>query len=174
MAFPTAIDNFSSPASTDYQNSPSHSTQHTNVNGAVAAIEAKVGIGASPASTAVDGYILMADGAGNTAWEKAAPVLTTDADAATITFDMNTSNVHSVTLGANRILAVSNVAVGQVFILRVVQDGGGSRTVTWFSTIKWTGGSAPTLTTTGGKTDVFGFLCTSAGNYDGYIVGLNL
>lgn len=100
--------------------------------------------------------------------------ITADTDGATITFSMATSNLHTVTLGGNRILAVSNVSVGQCFIIRLVQDGAGSRTVTWFSTIKWAGGSAPTLTTTLNKTDVFGFLCTSSGNYDGFVVGQNL
>lgn len=100
--------------------------------------------------------------------------ITSDTDGATITFDMNVSNLHTVTLGGNRTLAVSNVAVGQKFILRLVQDGTGSRTVTWFATIKWPGGSAPTLTTTLNKTDVFGFLCTSADNYDAFILGQNL
>ena len=75
----------------------------------------------------------------------------------------------------NRILALQNETVGQIFILRLIQDGTGSRTVTWFSTIKWAdGGSEPTLTTTGGKTDVFGFIVTSSGNYDGFVIGQNL
>ena len=98
----------------------------------------------------------------------------TVSDGATVTFDGDTSNVFTVVLGGNRTLAVSNIDVGQTFIIRLTQDGTGSRTVTWFTTIKWVNGVAPTLTTTGDKTDVFGFICTSAGNYDGYIVGQNL
>ena len=77
-------------------------------------------------------------------------------------------------LGGNRILALSNVDVGQKFIIRLVQDGTGSRTVTWFSTIKWPGNLVPTLTETGGKTDVFGFICTATNQYDGYVIGYNL
>ena len=95
-------------------------------------------------------------------------------DGSTITFDLNSSNTHSVTLGGNRTLALSNASVGQKFIIRLTQDGTGSRTVTFFSTIKWAGGVAPTLTTTANKTDVFGFICTSAGNFDGFVVGYNL
>lgn len=108
------------------------------------------------------------------AYNASKPYLKVDTDGATVTFNMNESNVHSVVLGGNRTLAVSNVGVGQSFIVRLVQDATGSRTVTWFSTIKWADGTAPTLTTTANKTDVFGFLCTSANNYDGYIVGQNL
>ena len=101
--------------------------------------------------------------------------LTTDTDGATITFNMATSNVHNVVLAGNRTLAVSNVAVGQIFTIRLTQDATGSRTVTWFTTIKWAeGGTAPTLTTTANKADTFIFICTSANNYDGYVVGQNV
>lgn len=98
----------------------------------------------------------------------------TATDGATVTFDISKGRKQTVTLGGNRTLALSNVNVGDVFMLDLVQDGTGSRTVTWFSTIKWAGGSAPTLTTTADKTDTFGFICTSSGNYQGYVVGQNL
>ena len=98
----------------------------------------------------------------------------TNTDGTTVTFDLDVANTHSVTLGGNRTLALSNSDAGQKFIIRLTKDGTGSRTVTWFSTIKWAGGVAPTLTTTANKTDVFGFICTSAGNYDGFVVGYNL
>lgn len=100
--------------------------------------------------------------------------LETDTDGATITFDLDEANIHTVTLGGNRTLAISNEDAGQAFVIRLAQDGTGSRTVTWFSTIKWAGGSAPTLTTTASKADVFGFICTSSGNYDGYVIGQNI
>jgi len=100
--------------------------------------------------------------------------VTADTDAATITFSMAASNYHTVTLGGNRTLAVSNVSTGQPFILRLLQDGTGSRTVTWFATIKWAGGVAPTLTTTASKADVFGLVCTGSNTYDGFVVGQNL
>ena len=87
---------------------------------------------------------------------------------------MDTSDTHTVVLGGNRTLALSNTDAGQKFIIRLTQDGTGSRTVNWFSTIKWPGGLVPTLTTTASKTDVFGFICTSAGNYDGFVIGYNL
>lgn len=75
--------------------------------------------------------------------------VTVDTDGATVTFDMSASNQHQVTLGGNRTFAVSNVSVGQYFAIDVIQDATGSRVPTWFSTIKWAGGTAPTLTTTG-------------------------
>lgn len=98
----------------------------------------------------------------------------TDTDGATITFNLANGNKHRVTLGGNRILALSNVQNGHIFIITLIQDGSGSRTVTWFSTILWSGGSAPTLTTTASKADVFGFVQTSTDNYYGFIVGQNI
>lgn len=101
----------------------------------------------------------------------------TGTDGATITFDMSDvtkGNVRSVTLGGNRTLAVSNVSIGQKFVIRLKQDGTGSRTVTWWSTINWVGGLTPVLTTTINKTDSFGFLCTDTNVYDGYILGQNI
>lgn len=100
--------------------------------------------------------------------------VTADSDGATITFSLAAGPIHTVTLGGNRTLALSNSATGKVFVLRLLQDGTGSRTVTWFSTIKWAGGSAPTLTTTASKADAFGFICTGSNTYDGFIIGQNL
>jgi len=102
------------------------------------------------------------------------PALKSNSDASTVTFDVNEANVHTVTLGANRVFAISNETAGQKFMIRILQDGTGSRTVTWFSTIKWAGGSAPTLTTTANKADVVGFLVTGADTYDGFVIGQNI
>ena len=123
-------------------------------------------------------YVLDVDGIGSFEGLIANKAIKTQinsaADGSTITFDMNESNIHMVTLGGNRILAVSNADAGQEFKLRLKQDSTGSRTVTWFDTIYWAGGSVPTLTTTANKADLFGFICTSGGAYDGYIIGQNI
>ena len=107
--------------------------------------------------------------------------LASGTDGGTVTFDLNESNTHRVTLGGNRTLALTNVSYGQKFITRLTQDTTGSRTVTWFNTIKWAGGSAPTLTTTADKADILGFLCTAvsgassqSGSFDGFVVGQNI
>ncbi len=99
---------------------------------------------------------------------------TTDTYASTITFDMSASNNHNVTLTGNATLALSNVSTGQIFTIKLIQDSTGSRTVTWFSTISWAGGTAPTLTTTANKADRFIFVCTGSGTYEGFIVGQNI
>jgi hypothetical protein len=98
----------------------------------------------------------------------------TDTDGATVTFNMSASNRHLVVLGGNRTLAVSNVSIGQVFIIKLKQDGTGTRTVTWFSGISWPAAVVPTLTTTLNKADFFIFICTALNAYDGFTVGMNL
>ena len=99
----------------------------------------------------------------------------------TVTFDLNESNTHRVTLGGNRTLLITNVSYGQKFTTRLTQDGTGSRTVTWFNNIHWAGGTAPTLPTKAPQTAVFGFICTAAsgsvaqsGDFDGFVVGQNI
>jgi hypothetical protein len=82
-------------------------------------------------------------------------------DAATIAVDFSISNSHFVTLGGSRTLTFSNPQSGEIYCLKVTQDATGSRTLTFPSTVKWAGGSAPTLTTTASRTDFIYFM------YDG-------
>jgi hypothetical protein len=98
----------------------------------------------------------------------------TASDGATVTFDLTTYKKQRVTLGGNRTLALSNVSAGDTFIISLIQDATGSRTVTFFTTIRWADGVTPTLTTTANKADVFGFIQISSNNYFGFIVGQNL
>ena len=81
-------------------------------------------------------------------------------DQATIAWDVIASPVAKVTLGANRTLAApsgSTPAAGQFIALTVIQDGTGSRTLTWNATYEFTEDTAPTLTTTANKGDLFIF-----------------
>lgn len=97
------------------------------------------------------------------------------AAAATATLDLSLGDQHDITMPAGNItIALSNDTNNQIFSVSILQDGTGSRTVTWFTTIKWAGGVAPTLTTTAGKRDRFVFIRTGAGTYDGMISGLNI
>lgn len=52
-AFPGAIDTFTNPSSGQFQNSPSHSQQHDNINDAMAAVQAKVGATGSAVTTSL-------------------------------------------------------------------------------------------------------------------------
>ena len=75
-------------------------------------------------------------------------------DGATITADFADSNNFSVTLGGNRTLAnPSNLTAGQSGCIWITQDGTGSRTLAYGSQWDFTGGTAPTLTTTAAAVD---------------------
>ena len=54
ITFPTTIDDFTNPISSNTLNSPSHSEQHQNINDAVEALEAKVGVNGSAVTTSHD------------------------------------------------------------------------------------------------------------------------
>jgi len=96
------------------------------------------------------------------------------ADASTITFNLSTRKIWTVTLGGNRVLALSNVDLNVPFVVRLKQDATGSRTVTWWSGIKWPANTAPTLSTTANAIDVFQFIPTATGEYDGIFVAFGL
>jgi hypothetical protein len=79
-------------------------------------------------------------------------------DGATVTWNASTQQVCKLTLGGNRTLsAPTNGVTGQFISIAVIQDGTGSRTLTWNSAYEFTGDTAPTLTTTINKADVFVF-----------------
>lgn len=91
----------------------------------------------------------------------------------TTTFDIDANGpLQKLDLVGTTDFAVT-VSTNRAFVLMVEQGIGGSHTANFFSTINWAGGSPPVLTTTGGKTDTFGFIRTSPGIYLGYIIGLN-
>ena len=66
--FPTSLDNFFNPVSGDRLDNPSHSTQHSDANDAIEALEAKIGIGVSTAGSATLGQVLTAQGGGTAIW----------------------------------------------------------------------------------------------------------
>jgi len=85
---------------------------------------------------------------------------------ATDTIDLTDGNVHNVTLTANCTFTFSNPPASGTsgsFTLFLNQDGTGSRTATWPGSVKWAGGTAPTLTTTASRTDILVFTTIDAG-----------
>ena len=79
-------------------------------------------------------------------------------DGATIDWNLSTQQVAKVTLGGNRTLnAPTNQQAGAFYSLAIIQDGTGSRTLTFNSAYKFTGATAPTLTTTASAKDIIIF-----------------
>jgi hypothetical protein len=83
-------------------------------------------------------------------------------DASSIAWDVSTGQVAKVTLGGNRTMAApSNLSDGECYTLNIIQDGTGSRVLTWNSVFAFTGGVAPTLSTSASAVDKVSF------QYDG-------
>lgn len=98
-------------------------------------------------------------------------------DGSTITINLadGDNRKFRVTLGGDRTLAVTNPRDGQVFMLRLTNDGT-ARTPVWFDTITWIGiEDDPDMAdyVELSKTGVFVFVCTSADDdeYDGFFLG---
>jgi len=92
-------------------------------------------------------------------------------DGATINWDVALGRVATVTLGATgrTMAAPTNLKVG-TYILRVYQDGTGSRTITtWNSVFKWTAAVAPVLSTGAGKLDIITFFSDGTNLYGSYL-----
>ena len=97
----------------------------------------------------------------------------TSGSAATI--DLENGNFYKITLTANCTLTFSNPPASGTagsFTLFLVQDGTGSRTVTWPGTVDWAAATAPTLTTTAAAVDVLTFITLDGGTvWNGFVAG---
>jgi hypothetical protein len=81
-------------------------------------------------------------------------------DGATITWDVIDSPVAKVTLAGNRTLSApsgTTPIAGQFISLLIIQDGTGSRTITWNAVYEFAADTAPTLTATANLGDLFTF-----------------
>jgi len=84
-------------------------------------------------------------------------------DGATITPDFGANQNFTVTLGGNRTLAnPTNKVVGQTGSIFIVQDGTGSRTLSYGTDYEFAGGTAPTLTTTASAVDRIDYIIRSS------------
>lgn len=85
------------------------------------------------------------------------------ADGATVNWDMAAGWNAKVTLGGNRTMAApTNAKVGITYVLEVIQDATGSRTITWNAAYDFGLVGAPTLSTGAGKRDVIFLYCYDA------------
>lgn len=88
-----------------------------------------------------------------------------------ITLDLTNGTVQIITLTGNATITMPTATSGKSFLLMLKQDGTGSRTVTW-STVKWSAGTAPTITSTASKQDIFSFFADGT-NWYGVTVAQN-
>jgi FtsP/CotA-like multicopper oxidase with cupredoxin domain len=88
-----------------------------------------------------------------------------------ITLALTNGTVQIITLTGNATITMPTAVSGKSFIMLLRQDATGSRTVTW-STVKWAGGTAPTITSTASKQDIYSFFSDGSSWY-GVTVGTN-
>ena len=73
------------------------------------------------------------------------------------TIDWTTGNFHKSTMTGNCTYTFTAPSGATTLILKLAQGGSGSYTATWPATVKWTGGTAPTLSTAVGAIDIITF-----------------
>lgn len=129
-----------------------------------------------PAADGSASQALSTNGSGTLSWASFAALATAQTftaqqrgaisaltDGATITPDFSLANNFSVTLGGNRTLAnPSNLTAGASGAIFISQDGTGSRTLAFGSYWSFSGGTAPTLTTTAAAIDVLVYTVRSS------------
>lgn len=98
----------------------------------------------------------------------------------TTTLDASLCSNFFITMGAgNTTVSFSNTPTDTYhtcfdIVVYVKQDGVGSRTVTWPGSVVWPSGTAPTLTTTANKIDMFQFSTLDGGTkFFGRTIALN-
>ena len=91
--------------------------------------------------------------------------ITTLTSGATVTPDFAASNNYTLTLGQNLTFAnPTNLVAGQSGSIFLVQDGTGSRTITWGSFWDWAGGTPPTLSSAAGSIDRLDYIVRTTGS----------
>jgi len=88
-----------------------------------------------------------------------------------ITLDLANGTVQIITLTGNATITMPTATSGKSFVMMLKQDGTGSRTVTW-STVKWAGGTAPTITSTASRLDLLSFFADGT-NWYGAVISQN-
>jgi hypothetical protein len=88
-----------------------------------------------------------------------------------LTVDLANGTVQNLTLTGNATITMPTAVAGKSFIIMLRQDATGSRSVTW-STVVWPEGTAPTITGTASKMDMYSFFSNGTVWY-GVIVSQN-
>lgn len=87
-----------------------------------------------------------------------------------ITLNLTNGTMQDITLTGSATITMPTATAGKSFLL-LLRSGAGSYTVTW-STVKWPSGTAPTVTTTASRMDIYSFYSDGT-NWYGTTVGQN-
>ena len=88
------------------------------------------------------------------------------------TISLTSGTVQNLTLTGNCTFTFPTATAGKSFLLVLKQDATGSRTVTWPAAVKWPGSTAPTITSTASKADLYAFTADGT-NWYGRTLGQN-
>jgi hypothetical protein len=88
-------------------------------------------------------------------------------DGATVTWLLGSAQVGVLTLGGNRTMASPGAEMknGGTYVLFVIQDATGSRTLTWDAVYKWAEGITPVLSTAANAIDILTFVSDGTNMY---------
>lgn len=94
----------------------------------------------------------------------------------TTNLDWNSGNCQSITLAnSGQTFTFANPKSGGRYLLELKQPASGAAgTITWPTTVKWSGGSAPTLTATNSQTDIITFYFNGTNYAGGYSLNYGL
>lgn len=87
-----------------------------------------------------------------------------------ITLNLANGTMQDITMTGTATITMPTATAGKSFIL-LLRSGAGSYTVTW-TTVKWPSGTAPTVTTTASRMDIYSFYSDGT-NWYGTTVGQN-
>jgi hypothetical protein len=85
----------------------------------------------------------------------------------TLNVSFAAGNIVNLTLNATTTLAFANSVIG-TYIIQVTQSAGGGSSLVYPASVKWSGGTAPTLSTAVGKTDILTFYYDGTNYYGNY------
>jgi hypothetical protein len=87
-----------------------------------------------------------------------------------ITLNLANGTMQDITLTGSPTITMPTAVAGKSFIL-LLRSGSGSYAVTW-ATVKWPGGTAPTVTTTASRMDLYSFFSDGT-NWYGVTINQN-
>ena len=87
-----------------------------------------------------------------------------------ITLNLANGTMQDITLTGSPTITMPTAVAGKSFLL-LLRSGSGSYTVTW-TTVKWPGGTAPTVTATASRLDIYSFFSDGT-NWYGVTVNQN-
>lgn len=142
--YPSSVDSITRPNTTDALNSPSHTQVHDDVADAVEAIET---------------YAVQGLNGGREVVSTVNPAGTTE------TLNLTSANVFDITLDENITFTFSGTVASKScsFTLITRQDGTGTNTITWPTSVDWPGGTIPDVTTTASAVDIWTFMTVDNG-----------